>query len=53
MKVLRLNESNYPNEDYIFRKNRHAVRLKFGDTFLTFQTKLALEVKISICSANK
>ena len=31
-------------------KYRYTIRLKFGDKFLTFVTKLVLEAKTSICS---
>ena len=31
-------------------KHSHAIRLKFGNKFLTSPTKLALEAKASICS---
>ena len=34
-------------------KHRHAIRLKFGDKFLTSLTKLVLKVKASICSIIK
>ena len=34
-------------------RHRYAVRLKFGDKFLTFLTKLVFEGKASICSATK
>ena len=34
-------------------KHRFAIRLKFGDKFLTSQTKLVLEAKPSICSTIK
>ena len=34
-------------------KHRHAIRLKFGEKFLTYLTKLVLKVKASICSAIK
>ena len=32
-------------------KHRYVIRLKSGDKFLTFLTRLALEGKASICSA--
>ena len=32
-------------------KYRFAVRMEFGDKFLTFVTKLVLEVKTSLCFA--
>ena len=31
-------------------KHRHAIRLKFGDKFLTSLAKLVLQVKVSISS---
>ena len=34
-------------------KHCYVIRLKFGDKFLTFLTKLALEGKASICSKTK
>ena len=34
-------------------KNCHVIRLKFGDKFSTFLTKLVLEGKASICCAIK
>ena len=34
-------------------KHRYVIRLKFGGKFLTFQTKLVLERKASICSTIK
>ena len=34
-------------------KHRYAIRLKFGDKFLTFLTKLVLKMKASICSTVK
>ena len=34
-------------------KYSHAICLKFGDRFFTSLTMLGLEVKASICSANK
>ena len=34
-------------------KHRYVIRLKFGDKFITFLTRLALEGKASICSAIK
>ena len=34
-------------------KHRYAIRLKFGDKFLTSLTKLVLQVKASICSTIK
>ena len=34
-------------------KPRYAIRLKFGDKFLTFLTKSELEVKVSICLQSK
>ena len=34
-------------------KHRLAIRLEFGDIFLTSRTKLALEAKASICSTIK
>ena len=34
-------------------KPRYAIRLKFGDKFLTSLTKSELEVKVSICSTIK
>ena len=39
---------------YIYNvKHRYTIRLKFGDKFLVFLTKLVLEVKTSICSSIK
>ena len=37
----------------IYNEKRHAIRLKFGEKFLTYLTKLVLKVKASICSAIK
>ena len=34
-------------------KYRYAIRLKFGDKFLTSLTKLVIEAKASVCSAIK
>ena len=34
-------------------RHRYAIRLKFGDKFLTFLNKLVLEGKANICSAIK
>ena len=34
-------------------KHRYAIRLKFGDKFLTSLIKLVLEAKASICSTIK
>ena len=34
-------------------KHHYAIRLKFGDKFLTSLTKLVLQVKASICSTIK
>ena len=34
-------------------KHRYAIRLKFGDKFLTSLTKLVLQVKASMCSTIK
>ena len=34
-------------------KHCYAIRLKFGDKFLTFLTKLVLEATASICSTIK
>ena len=34
-------------------KHRYAIRLKFGDKFLTSLTQLVLQVKASICSTIK
>ena len=34
-------------------KHRFAIRLKFGDKFLTSLTRLVLQVKASICSTIK
>ena len=34
-------------------KHRNVIRLKFGDKFLTFLTKLVLEEKASICPTIK
>ena len=34
-------------------RHHYAIRLKFGDEFLTFLTKLLLEGKASICSTIK
>ena len=34
-------------------KRRFAIRLKFGDKFLTSLTRLVLQVKASICSTIK
>ena len=39
---------------YIYNvRHRYTIRLKFGDKFLIFLTKLVLEVKTSICSSIK
>ena len=45
--------TDYPNENYLQRKTRYAIRLKFEDKFLTSLTKLVLQVKASICSTVK
>ena len=34
-------------------KYRHTIRLKSGEKFLTFLTKLILQVKVSICPTVK
>ena len=39
---------------YIYNvKHRYTIRLKFGDKFFVFLTKLVLKVKTSICSSIK